>query len=60
MGRFIYVFDKETADALIEQGLTLIKSNNRIYVFKNDPSINQKFSGKDFIFSNTLTFQFGG
>lgn len=58
MYNFIYVFDPNTADSLIEQGFNLIKSNKEknIYVFENNPKNTMKFSKKDFVFSNTLTF----
>lgn len=58
MYKFIYVFDVKTADYLVEQGFNLIKSNKEknIYVFENNPKNTMKFSKKDFVFSNTLTF----
>ena len=58
MYKFIYVFDKETADALVEQGVTLIKSDDekKIYVFENTAEMTFSFSKKDFVFSDTLTF----
>lgn len=58
MYRFIYVFDKDTADALVAQGFTLIKSDDekKIYVFENSPTIKPRFSKKDLVFSNMLTF----
>jgi len=58
MYKFIYVFDAKTADSLVEQGFNLIKSNKEknIYVFENNPKNTMKFSKKDFVFSNTLTF----
>ena len=58
MYKFIYVFDEKTADSLVEQGFNLIKSNKEknIYVFENNPKNTMKFSKKDFVFSNTLTF----
>lgn len=58
MYKFIYVFDAKTADSLVEQGFNLIKSDKEknIYVFENNPKNTMKFSKKDFVFSNTLTF----
>ena len=58
MYKFIYVFDKETSDAMVEQGLTLIKSDDdkKVYVFENKPEMTFNFSKKDFVYSNTLTF----
>ena len=58
MYRFIYVFDKKTADDLIAQGFHLIKSDEqmKVYVLENSPTIKPTFSKKDFVFSNTLTF----
>ena len=58
MYKFIYVFDAKTADYLVEQGVNLIKSDKEknIYVFENNPKNTMKFSKKDFVFSNTLTF----
>lgn len=58
MYRFIYVFDKDTADTLTKQGLTIIKSDDekKIYVFENTPTMKPKFSKKDFVFSDMLTF----
>lgn len=58
MYKFIYVFGAKTADSLVEQGFNLIKSNKEknIYVFENNPKNTMKFSKKDFVFSNTLTF----
>lgn len=58
MYKFIYVFTKETSDALIAQGFTPVKSDekNKVYVFENSPGKKFTFSQKDFVFSNTLTF----
>ena len=58
MYKLIYVFDAKTADYLVEQGFNLIKSDKEknIYVFENNPKNTMKFSKKDFVFSNTLTF----
>lgn len=58
MDKFIYVFTKETSDALILQGFNLVKSDekNKVYVFENNPTLKLTFSKKDFVFSNTLTF----
>lgn len=58
MYKFIYVFSKETSDALIKQGFNLVKSNekNKFYVFENNPNLKFTFSKKDLAFSNTLTF----
>lgn len=58
MYKFIYVFTKETSDALIAQGFNLVKSDekNNVYVFENNPTLKFAFSKKDFVFSNTLTF----
>ena len=58
MGKFIYVFDKETADSLTAQGFNIIKSDEekKMYVFENSPEKTMSFSKKEFVFSNTLTF----
>ena len=58
MYKFIYVFDKKTADSLIAQGFNIIKSNDekKIYVFENSQEKVMSFSKKDFVFSNILTF----
>lgn len=58
MYKFIYVFTKETSDALISQGFNLVKSDekNKVYVFENNPTLKLMFSKKDFVLSNTLTF----
>ncbi len=58
MYKFIYVFTKETSDALILQGFNLVKSDekNKVYVFENNPTLKLMFSKKDFVLSNTLTF----
>ena len=58
MNKFIYVFDKKTADSLIAQGFNIVKSDEekKIYVFENAPDKTTGFSKKDFVFSNTLTF----
>lgn len=58
MYKFIYVFNKETADTLVTQGFNLVKNNekNNVYVFENNPKLKLTFSKKDFVFSNTLTF----
>lgn len=58
MGKFIYVFDKETADFLTAQGFNIVKSDEekKIYVFENSPEKTMSFSKKEFVFSNTLTF----
>lgn len=58
MYKFIYVFDKKTADSLIAQGFHIVKSDEKkkIYVFENSPEKTMSFSKKEFVFSNTLTF----
>lgn len=58
MYKFIYVFAKETSNALIKQGFNLVKRDekNKVYVFENNPNLKLAFSKKDFVFSDTLTF----
>lgn len=58
MYKFIYIFDKKTADSLIAQGFNIVKSDEekKIYVFENAPEKTMSFSKKEFVFSNTLTF----
>ena len=58
MYRFVYVFDKGTAESLMAQGYVPIKMNekNNVYVFENKTELLMKFTKKDFVFSNTLSF----
>ena len=58
MYRFIYVFDEETANAMVEYGYSLIKVHDgeHVYVFENIPDTTFHFSEKNFVYSNTLTF----
>lgn len=58
MDKFIYVFNKEARDRLINQNLVLLKSDERnsIFVFETPKNFSVDFSEISFIFSNTLTF----
>lgn len=63
INRFIYVFDPKTRNKLIDEGYSLLKSDERncIYVFENKASQSgTKFSLEDselrFVLSNVLSF----
>ena len=55
---FIYVFDKETRDALIERGYSLLKSDNTRCVYVFDSKGGDKFALGDikYAYSDILTF----
>ncbi len=58
MAKFIYVFRTDVRDKLIEQGYTLLKSDDErsMYIFENSETLN--FGNMHFsaVFSDTLTF----
>lgn len=58
--KFLYVFDKETRDKLIDAGYTLLKSNDskEVYVFENRgiETFDLNTAPKNVFPSNTLTF----
>lgn len=58
MGKFIYVFSKDTRDFLIDSGYSMLKSDEEkdIYIFVNKNEL--VFSSTNIVcaFSDTLTF----
>lgn len=55
-GKFIYVFDEETRDALIAKNYKLMSSRNGMYVFQNKFDINFAMNDIHCVYSDTLTF----
>ena len=57
-GKFIYVFDINTKENMVNAGFKLIKSDERnaIYVFLSDDSLRFDFSNISTIRSDTITF----
>ena len=55
---FVYVFDKESRNKLIDLGYQLVKEDpkNFIYVFENKNNIVFEENQIQAVFSNTLTF----
>ena len=55
---FLYVFDKELRDILIDKGFTLLKSDdkNHTYVFQRDDSLRFSLTEHTYVFSDVLTF----
>ena len=58
MEKFLYVFNKEARDRLLEANYTLLKSDekNETYVFANQMDMTFALADISFIRSNTLTF----
>ena len=58
MEKFLYVFNKEARDRLLEANYTLLKSDekNEVYVFANQMDMTFALADISFIRSNTLTF----
>lgn len=58
MENFIYVFDLNAKDALLNRGMKLLKDDKEknIYVFQNDNKMNFDNSNFKFVLSNILTF----
>lgn len=57
-GRFIYAFDDETKNHLLEKNYNLIKSDEtkKIYVFENNTSLTFDMVGMTCVYSDILTF----
>lgn len=58
MEKFLYVFNKDARDRLLDANYTLLKSDDRneIYVFANQMDMTFALADISFIRSNTLTF----
>lgn len=58
MEKFLYVFNKEARDRLLEANYTLLKSDekNEIYVFANQMDMTFALADISYIRSNTLSF----
>ena len=58
MERFLYVFDKESRDELLNAGYKLLKSDkkNNVYVFANRNDMAFELADISFVRSDTLTF----
>lgn len=58
MEKFLYVFNKEARDRLLEANYTLLKSDekNETYVFANQMDMTFALAGISYIRSNTLSF----
>lgn len=55
---FLYVFDKEVRDILLDHGFRLLKSDdkNHTYVFQRDDSLHFSLGEHMYVFSDVLTF----
>ena len=55
---FLYVFDKEIRDILIDRGFTLLKSDEgaNTYVFQRDDNLHFSFGEHMYVYSDVLTF----
>lgn len=58
MEKFLYVFNKQARDSLLDANYTLLKSDeqNEIYVFANQVDMTFALADISFIRSDTLTF----
>lgn len=58
MANFIYVFNEEARDKLLDMQFKMLKSdkNNHIYIFVNDGKGNFSIDDISYVLSNTLTF----
>jgi len=58
MEKFLYVFNKEARDRLLEANYTLLKSDekNETYVFANQMDMTFALADISYIRSNTLSF----
>lgn len=55
-GKFIYVFDDDTRDLLIENNYKLMCSKHGIYIFENNLKLNFAKADINCVYSDTLTF----
>ena len=57
-GRFIYTFDDNTRDRLLEKNFKLIKSDEKkkVYVFENKTNLTFDMIGMTCVYSDILTF----
>lgn len=55
---FIYVFDTESRDKLLNAGyfLVTVDKSNSIFVFASNNNLNFSFDGIDHVISDTLSF----
>lgn len=58
MEKFLYVFNKEARDRLLEANYTLLKSDekNETYVFANQMDMTFALADISYVRSNTLSF----
>lgn len=58
MGRFIYVFDEESKDILLNKGFELVKNDEpqHMYVFANSDTLCFDLNDVPLAYSDTLTF----
>jgi len=58
MQKFIYVFDDDSRDALLNSAYELLKSDPKqmVYIFVNKEQINFDCTNMQFALSDTLTF----
>lgn len=54
---FIYVFDNETKELLLESGFKLFQSDdlNKVFVFLNDPEIELPGFVTEYVITDSLT-----
>lgn len=55
---FVYVFDLEDKQALLDRGYELIKADdkNGVYVFNNDDQLKFSDLNINYVLNNTMTF----
>lgn len=58
VGKFIYAFDENTKNKLINDGYQLLKTSDTqsVFIFKNKSGIVFNLNEGTFVLSNTLTF----
>lgn len=56
--KFIYVFNKDSKELLVQAGFVLLKEDehNSVYIFSNNPSLLFALKGISYIPSDKLTF----
>lgn len=55
MDQFIYVFDLDSKNKLLDQGYCLLQETDKLYIFENKPSMQFDLLDKSkYIYNNTL------
>lgn len=56
MEKFIYVFNEQDKEALVNHGFQILKDDMSPYIFKNDSKITSSFSDMKIIFKDEMLF----